>query len=254
MLTEEPLELVKSREVTPIIEIIRAKLPMDIIADVEMTVTDPLYHIDNDIQETLVSGYMRDAATWEATVTKEWAPLKGFWHSIHAACCAAEKETAPAIGRIRERCNTLMKDWIRRKQEAERARQALLDKAVERDRKIKEQQARAAAFDGQTDKAEALIQEAAALRAPVIMAAPTKLEGTSITPKFIGKVTDQMKLITAIAMGQIPLMHDVKGKDLPLLLIDHVVLQFYVSKLGKQLNWPGVEIEEDIALATRKRS
>lgn len=257
MLTNESVELVKSREVTPLIETIRAKLPMAAIARTEMIVADPDFRIDNEVQEATVNGYMRDTSTWAAQVKEHWKPVKSFWDTIHAAACDAERDTAPAIGRIRTACDKAMKTWLNRKAEAARQRQAAIDRNTETLRRQTEKEAKSLAMDGKLEEAEALLQDSIAMRSPIIMSEPPKLDGTAIKPVWVPTVTDHMALIKAIADGRIPLMHTVtiKGKEeeRPLLDISETVLKFYANKLGKQLNWPGVDVTADMSFAARRR-
>jgi hypothetical protein len=255
MITNEPLELITTREVTPLIDKVREKLPMTVIADLEVKVSSPGFAIEDEEEEARVSGYMRQVATWNALVTSSWKPYKQFWDKIHEACCAAEKETAPAIGRIKTRCEAAMKIWLQRKDEARRERQRLLDQQAELDRKKQAAEAKRAALSGDMEKAESLMKSSETLRAPVIMAAPTKLEGTSIKPTWVPEA-DVLTLLKAVADGRLPLMHEVvvKGKTevLPLFLVNEVALKYMANKMGEQLNWPGVTVKKEIGFSTRR--
>lgn len=257
MLTNESVEIVKSREVTPLIDTIRAKLPMQQIDRTEMIVSSKDFRIENEEGKSVVNDYMRDTATWSAQVTSYWEPVKKFWHSIHAAACAAEKDTAPAIGRIRAACDKAMKDYIHREKLAADSRQRIMAQNTEYMRKQAEKEARAAALRGDTDQAEAMFTSAANMRTPVIMSSEPKLDGTAIKEKFVVTVDDPMALIKAIADGRIPLMHEVmvkgKAEERPLVEFSDSILQYYGSKLGKQFTWPGIKVTEDIGFAVKKR-
>lgn len=257
MLKDESVALVKTREIIPVIEQVRDKLPMRDMARIEMLVTSKEFRIEDEVGEATVNGYMRDTSTWSAAVTTAWKPVKDFFFSIHKEACNAERETAPAITKIRTACDAAMKDWFKRKEAAARKRQLDVDRNTEFLRKQTLKTAQSMALDGNVEQAEILMAEAASLRAPVLMVAETKLDGTSIKPTWIPKVTDQMALIKAIADGRVPLMHtvEVRGKEevRPLVEFSEQVLKYYAAKLGKQLSWPGVEVESDISFAAKRR-
>ena len=253
MLTNETLDVVKSREVTPLIDQVRAKLPLEQIERTHSLVTSAHYRIDSQEGEVVVCEYMRDTADWMAIVTEAWGPAKALFHAVHKACCTAEDETEPRIRKIRERCEELRRDWRKRKAESERQRQLELDASAEILRKKAAQEARSLAIEGNVAEAEAMLRTAQTLRAPTIMNQPTKLEGTSVTPKFRATVTDPMALIQAIVEGKIPLMQEVRGVERPLVIVDPVVVNFYATKLGKQLDWAGVTVEDDFSFSAKKR-
>jgi len=257
MLKDESVALIKTREITPVIDLVRDQLPMKEMKRIEMIVTSKDFRIEDEEGEAQVVGYMRDTSTWTKKVEEAWKPIKGLFFSVHKASCDSEKETAPEIEKIRRSCDTALKDWIKRKEAAARKRQAELERTTEFLRTQTLKQAQILALDGKIDESERMMQDAVELRAPVIMTAETKFEGVSTKPKWVPTVTDRMALIKAIADGRVPLMHtvEVRGKEeeRPLILFDEVVLRYYAGKLGKQLDWPGVEVESDMSFAAKAR-
>jgi hypothetical protein len=256
MIVEESKELVVSREITPLTDRARELLPLAEIARTEMIVTHPEFRITDDHGEQAVNGYMRLTSTWADKVANFWKPYKNYFHVLHKAACDAEAQTAPAIANIRKACDKAMKEWIRHKEAEARAKQKYIESMNEKLRKSTEAEARKAVLNGDVSKAEQLYAEANSMRSPVLIQEPTKLDGTAIKDVWRAEVTDPMALIKAVAEGRIPLMQSVKikGKDqeVPLLVINETVLNFFAGKLGATLDWPGVEVKKDLAFAARK--
>lgn len=254
-LVEEPTELVVSREVTPLIDQARALLPLGEIATVEAAMKT--YVIQDEAGEATVNEYMRRASGWTDTVTKFWKPKKEFWHKIHAACCAAEKETAPAVGQIRAACESAIKVWMKKKTEAYYAAQRKIEQQTAEAKRQQDIEARKAAMAGDLASAERIKAASDAMRSPTIIQQPTKLEGTAVKEVMVATCHDPMALLKAVASGEIPLMHKitVRGKgemEVPLFTVNDSVLAFYAGKLGQQFRWPGVSVEPDVQFAARK--
>lgn len=254
LLSQTPMDIVVQREVKPLTDQARALLPLSEMATVE-PVLQSLVIQDAD-GERLAVEYLGKTVTWAKRVTEFWKPKKQFWNQVHAACCDAEKDTAPEIARIRTACEKALNAWKVLKQERAMRQQALLDQATTLERQKQQEAARIAALSGQVEKAEQIAKEAEQIRAPVIMTGPAKIAGAGERETFVPTCEDPLKLLKAVACGQVPYEFEipVRGKGtqkVPLFVVNETVLKYFASKLGAQMDWPGVKVETDSKYAPR---
>ena len=254
-LANTPTEVVLHRAITPLKEQARAVLPLAEIATAEAALRT--FVIQSDEDETTVANYLRKSRTWQDRLDNFWKGKKQFWKAIHTACCDAEKETAPEIGRIRTACESAIRAWDAVKEQRRREQQAALDQATEQQRKNALRNARLAALSGDMAQAAQLSTVAATVRTPVIMPTEQKLDGIARPGKWSAECADPMLLLKAVAEGRIPNMHTiaVRGRgqvEVPLFEPNPQVLAHYAAKLGNQFNWPGVEVKKDVGFSARK--
>lgn len=132
-------------------------------------------------------------------------------------------------------------------QEEERKRRELEAKAqeaVRKEREKLEEQARKAAEKGKTEKAEALLEKASAVVAPMIAPSTPKISGISTRTTKRANVKDKMLLVQAIAAGTVPLA--AVDANMP-------YLNGQARLNGTSLNYPGVEVIEEIGIASSSR-
>lgn len=127
--------------------------------------------------------------------------------------------------------------------ELARRRQAEIDRAAEEERRRKADEARRAMRDGDIAAAQALVEEARSIVAPVVAQGIPKLDNSNDTQIWVVEITDPMALVHAIAQGVVPLSA-VKEFDLALMRRE-------AKKLGG-LNWPGVMARQESALRVRR--
>lgn len=134
---------------------------------------------------------------------------------------------------------------IEYKQHADAEAAKLQAKQAEVARKKQEKlEAKAEALEakGKHEQAAAARAEALTVAAPMISAMTPKLAGTSFKKKWVGNVTDAKVFYQAIAGGDIPV--DAAPID-----------QGYINRQAgisqTLLNWPGVEVKEELVAATR---
>jgi hypothetical protein len=249
------VDLVLKREIAPLKDQARATIPLQEIATVEAALRS--FVIQSDEDETTVANYLRKSRTWQDRLDTFWKGKKQFWKAIHTACCDAEKETAPEIGRIRTACETAIRAWDAVKEKRRREQQAILDRATEQQRQEAAKNARLAALSGDMEKASAYSGVAATVRTPVIMPTETKLDGIARPVQWSAECADPMLLLKSVAEGFLPNMHTiaVRGRgqvEVPLFEPNPQVLAHYAAKLGNQFSWPGVEVKKDVGFSARK--
>lgn len=165
---------------------------------------------------------------------------------LNQAKCAAESK---------------VRAFLHEKKQRDAKRQEALNRAVASDVQTIDRRIEAAADSGNMAAVRELRREREmTAQAPVIVAPPVNIGGAAqseVVKWSIAPDTGLMDLVKAVAAGAVPLYHEVslKGghKEMrPLFLVNEVVLNQKARSMGKNLHYPGVVLEDDINLRTRK--
>lgn len=177
-----------------------------------------------------------------AKVMETFAPHIKRAHDAHKAL-VAEKDAhlAPLL----QAESILKRGVLTYQQEAERIRREQEARAQEEARKERERlerQAAAAEAKGRAEKAEALRTTAAAVVAPILPVVTPKISGVSVRTSFKAQVVDLPALVKGIAAGIVPINA---------ICADMAFLNNQARAMKETLNYPGVKVVEEQAIASR---
>ena len=144
------------------------------------------------------------------------------------------------------------KRWYLDQQQQKREMEAALAKQAVQQQKALASQAQDLIDQGDVKAGRSLLMQAQATAAPILPDAAPKVEGARVTPKYKATCTDTIALARAVVNGEFDLMWTVRGVERPLLVVDQVVLNAIVDRMGKGLKCPGILVEDDVRMgATR---
>lgn len=123
-----------------------------------------------------------------------------------------------------------------------RAEQARLDEIARKERERLEKRAQAAEAKGQTEKAEALHEQAETVPVPVVAHAAPRVDGISTRETWSAEVTDMRALLQGVLDGKVP---DVA------VIADMKVLNAQARALKGAMNYPGVKAVSEKVVSAR---
>lgn len=238
-------------EVSP--DALRAELApyLDGMATLQVMADD----LDVDSEETnqLCIDLLNRAAEKQQGFTRIWERYKKPLNLARATILDLERETAGAADKIRkqlaEKSARFLLDMDRAKRHAEAGLATLAAQERVRLAKVAEE----LMMEGDVAAAQSKLNEAAMVVAPTLPEAVPITVGARITPKYRGFCHDTIAVLKAIVDGKLPLVQTVKLGDVrPLVVIDQVVLNAMVSRLGPDLKIPGITVEPDFQVASRR--
>jgi hypothetical protein len=166
--------------------------------------------------------------------------VKAAYAAHRAATQQRKKLEAPLLtaeGTIKKMMGTYLRaEQQRRQEEHER----LLEASLAKERENRTQQV--AALKAADDPAAAVL-EAAPL--PIVFddpSAPPTADGISVRTILRAEVTDLALLARSVVEGRAPLK---------VLLPNMAVLNTFARSLGKTMNWPGVQVVEDVSISAK---
>ena len=190
----------------------------------------------------------------EAKVTKFWEPLVKAAHGLHKLMTGARTEMLDRYTPSKDLLTRKAEAFLAERRRAERAAQAAMERAAEESRLALEREAKRLAMRGEMDKAEEVKLQASVTISPTLPRSTPTVAGARTSDKFKGSVPDIMALLATIVNGDFSLMHEVKPGDIrPLVVVDQVVLNALVNRLGDGLNVPGIKVEEVVKLSSTGR-
>jgi len=182
-----------------------------------------------------------------------WARFKDPLNKARKVVLDLEKKTAGAAEDTKTLLSSKSAAYLRACQIAKQETERKLSRLANTERARLEREAEEAMMDGNVDEAQFKLAESQMIIAPTLPDLPVTT-GARITPKYRATVHDVTAVLKAIVEGRVPLMHEVRGEQRALAVIDQVVLNALVSRLGPGLKIPGVVIEEDVQVAADRRS
>ena len=168
---------------------VKSRLAMGIKDDNDLRIVDDMLH-----QIVLGSDGVDAAAK----------PMVSAAHALHKALIAAAKPWKDRWEALKTSLDRMILQYNRAKAELARRQQAEIDKAVEAERKRKEDEARLALRSGNMAAAKAAIQEAQTIVAPVIMSGAPVLDNSSTRQVWEVAMVDPLATCRAILAGELP--------------------------------------------------
>ncbi len=183
-----------------------------------------------------------------------WARYKTPLNAARKVVLDLEKQSAGAAEDLKKLLQSKSAKFIRDCTIAKQAAEGKLARMASTERSRLLQEAEEAMLDGDVSMAQAKLAESQMIVAPTLPDAMPVVTGARITPKFRAKCDDTIALLKAIVEKKVPLMHEVRGEMRPLVVVDQVVLNALVSRLGPGLRAPGITVEEDVQVAAGGRA
>jgi len=199
----------------------------------------------------------------------------GFMFKFHRALTGLRNAANEPWGNLREKLSKAAAAWyLEQKRAKERAEQELAESARRQQNSLI-QQAEDLMVEGRVQEAREALAEARATVTPILPDAVPKVEGARIKERFVGACKDLLATALAIVLTeqkfccphcgkhiqpqvQVPLMHKEFAADgtekweRPLLVVDQVVLNAVVGRMGRGMDWPGIEITEEVKIGAKK--
>ena len=179
---------------------------------------------------------------------KLWKSVKDPLNAKRQEALDLEKRTTLDAKKIAELLESKAAGFIRAQTEAKRKiEQELAREAAARQKALQVEAEDLLSLGFVAEANQAAMHAQVASQLPILPPVVEKGKGLGFSTPLKGVVTDPISVITAIAKGKIPLMYDVRGTMRPLVTIDPVVVNSLVSRMQRDLDIPGIVVEEDIS-------
>lgn len=205
---------------------------------------------DEDYESCLALG--NEAARIEKSMETAFDDVCDLRHKLWKASTEERGRFAAPWKKLKDALRDKAKQWYLKQQEAKRAAERQLQQAVFDQQRVLAEQAQREIDQGFVSKGREILMQAEATVAPILPDAAPKVAGSRVTPKIKATPVDTMAILQAIVAGKFDLMWYVKGVERPLVVIDQVVLNAIVDRLGKGLKCPGILIEDDVRIGATK--
>jgi len=181
----------------------------------------------------------------EKRIANFWDPLVKAANSLHKLMTGARAEMQAPYVEGKAIVTKKAEDFLAARKRAQRQAQEALERAAEQQRRQLEQEAKRLALRGEMDRAEEISMQAQMSMAPTLPPMAPTVAGARTADKFKATTTDIMAVMAHILGGEFPLMNEVKPGDYrPLVVVDQVVLNALVNRMGDGLKIPGIKVEE----------
>lgn len=180
-----------------------------------------------------IKGRQRDLDEQEKAITR---PLNDSLKRVRDLFRAPKDFLAEAERTIKRAMLTYQDECERRRREEQRR----AEEAAAKERQRLERQAAKAAEKGQEQKAEALVERAATVTAPVIHREAPKVVGVATRENWKAEVTDLEALVKAVAAGQAPIA---------LLQANTTEIGKRVRALKSEFQYPGIHTWSEKVMA-----
>lgn len=248
-----------------------AILPRTQVIKLKATVATLKVENEQDNQDAATLG--ATVASWTAKVEEFWEPWREWYFRRYKAVMTVTQNGMKEDSRhltgtlelaeVRKQIEFLMRGYKIRRDKDKAARQASLDRMVESSKEEIDSQVRKLMLEGDMGAARTLRAQSANLQPVQIMHQEQKLDGAGMREPYKwtvetgeGGEEGLMKIIRAIAAGDVPLYHNITVKGKPerraLLELSQVVLNHKVRELGPELHIPGIAVEKDIKFSYSK--
>ena len=190
----------------------------------------------------------------EKKITDFWRPLVEAGNSLHKMLTGARAETLKLYVEGKDITTRKAEAYLLRQRQLKREAEEALARAAEQSRRELEMEAKRLALRGEMKQAENLKMQATMSMAPTLPDLTPKVAGAKTAVVWKWNVTDIVAVAAAIARGDVALMHQVKpGDTRPLIVVDPVVMNAIVARLGDGIQIPGIAIEEGVKLSSTGR-
>lgn len=185
-------------------------------------------------------------------VEEKYSGPTELFHAVHKAFTGLRAKYIEPWTTWRERLDAKAKRWYLDQQRAKAEAERQMAQATVQAKSEIAETVEDLLLQGRVKEARALQSQAAAVMAPVLPPAVPVVPNSRVTPKLKGTCINLAALALHIGSGKAELCYEVKGTMRPLLLIDQVVLNALVDRMGKSLNLPGVVVEDDVQIGAAK--
>lgn len=242
-LTAHAAQLKVTMEVDP--EILEQELAPHVNGLATLKLSAKTIEVTDEATNQQCVDLMNDAAAREKSLTGIWNRYKNPLNKARKVILDLEKSSAGVAETIKQLCSQKSGAFLlAQKRAAETINKSLASQS--------DGQRRELLRESQDLMLEGRVKEAGdkALQAEMIgtVSLPDlvhKPAGAKVGEKCTAECTDLMALLSAIVSREIPLMQEVKPGDVrPLIVVDQVVLNAVVARLGMGLGWPGVTVKE----------
>lgn len=208
--------------------------------------------IDCDQDYEAAISLSNEAARVEKSMETAFDAVCDLRHKLWKASTEERGKFSAPWKNLKDALREKAKAWYLKQQQDKKRAEDLLKQAVEDKQRELATEAMEHASQGFMSKAREIMAQAESIEAPVLPAAVEKVAGARVTPKFKGTAVDLMQVVKAVADGKFDLMWHVKGVERPLLVVDQVVLNAIVDRMGKGLRCPGILVEDDVRIGATK--
>jgi len=202
--------------------------------------------IHDDASFAVAADLRNDFAKRESCLAKLWKRMKDPLNEVRGQILDLEKLTASKEKEGRDIVNTKMERYMLEQNRAKaEAEQRMAEVAAKQQKELK-QEAEDLAAMGFMDQARAKVVQAQITVAPTLPDAVEKPANLRMSEGWEGKATDIISLMRAIVEGRVPLMHEVKGEQRAIVIVDQVVINELVRRQQNALNIPGITVTERV--------
>jgi hypothetical protein len=173
-------------------------------------------------------------------------------HKLWKAATAERATFAGPWGKLKDALRDKAKRWYLEQQKAKQEAEREMARTAQLQQRVLANEAQELLDMGMVKEGRAKLMQADATVAPILPEATPKVEGARVTPKFKATCVDTISVARAIVAGEFDLMWHVSGVERPLLVVDQVVLNAIVSRMGKGLKCPGILVEDDVRFGAKK--
>lgn len=207
-------------------------------------------HSDEDYQAALELS--NQAAGLEAQHIANFEPLCSGLFKLHKFAVGLRKKYAEPCEKLKDKLRAAAKVWYLEMQAAKKAQEAELTKVVQQQQRSLAQEAQDLIDQGYVKEGRAKLLQAQTTSAIQLPDAVPQVANTRVTPKYTGTCTDVIALMKCIVEGHLDLMWEVRGEMRPLVVIDQVVLNAIMDRMGAGFKCPGITVQEDVRFGAKK--
>ena len=207
---------------------------------------------NDDADYTTAVELKNEAASKVKRIEDKYASPTELFHAVHKAFTGLRSSFTAPWKTLGDKLEAKAKNWYLKEQRAKAEAERRLAEVAAAQKEELWEQADDLIARGQVKEARELKAQARALDAPILPEALPVVAGARITAKLKGTCHDTVALALFIGQGKAPLTYDVKGVQRPLLVVDQVVLNALVDRMGKSLSLPGITVEEDVKIGAKR--
>lgn len=194
------------------------------------------------------------AGSAEKKINEFWEPMCKAAHELHKSLTGARGAMLKPYTDVRDALDKLIKKYILDQQTAKRLVEERLRKEADSLKSNLQEKAEDLIAAGRVQEARSLMAQSQVIDSipSSLPSSVPKADNSRVTAKKVGECYDLLALIKAVAKGDVPLTHYVKGEEKPLITVDQRVLNAVVDRMGDSLKWPGVRVKDDVVIGAIK--
>lgn len=206
---------------------------------------------EEDYQSAVLMG--NEAASQAKKHTDNFDPLCKGLHGLHKMATGLREKYSSPWTKISDALRAAARRWYLDAEAAKKqAEQELLKQAKQIQKGVLEEAQELIDQGFVKEGREKLRQAQAVVAPPVLPEAVPQVEGARVTPKFKGTCEDLLAVLGDIVAGRVDLMWEVRGEMRPLVVVDQVVLNSIVDRLGPNFKCAGIKVERDVQIGAKR--